>query len=93
MGEPSVKKDVGKELPQEKLAPDQNRNESEVEIDAAADQHLKKEDRSHDDHQPLKHRRKTITKREMIALVSHVNLPLIMNDVSVSNPPISPLKV
>jgi len=38
-----MKKDIGEELPQEKLVPDPNRNKSEVEVDAAADQHLEKE--------------------------------------------------
>ena len=79
MGYPSMKKDIGKELPQEKLAPDQNGNKAEVKVDAAADQHLKKEDGSHDDHQLLKHRRKSVTKRKMIALVSHSNPSKISN--------------
>ena len=69
----SMEKNIGKELPQEKLVPDPNRNKSEVEVDAAADQHLEKEGGSHDDHQLLKHRRETITKRETVLLVSHVN--------------------
>ena len=85
VGDPSVEKDIGEELPEEIFLPDKDRNKSKVEVDPVAHDHLKEKDGCHDDHQLLDDGCQTVSERETILLVGHLGLQdYLKNKVSVS---------
>ena len=79
MADPSVEEDIGSQLPQEKFLPDQNWDKAKVKVDPAAHDHLEQEDSAHDDHQFLNDGRKTISKGQAVAILSHIRFSVIVN--------------
>jgi hypothetical protein len=62
MRESSMKENVSQKLPQIIIPPDQDRNQTEIELDPPAGHHLKEKDSSHDDHQIFDNRCQAIPK-------------------------------
>jgi hypothetical protein len=71
MSDSSVEKNVGGQLPEIILFPDQYGDEPKVKIDPAVENHLEEIDSTHDDHQIFDHRGQTITKRVTVSIVGH----------------------
>jgi hypothetical protein len=81
MGESSVKKDVGEELPEEVFFPDQDRDQAKINIDATANKCLEKEYGAHDNHQVLDRGCQTRSERETVTIGGHES-PLNLSPVN-----------
>jgi len=75
VGYPTVKEDVGDQWPQEKLLPNQNGDESQINVDLAAHQHLEEKNSQHDREQFLNDRGQIISERKTVTVIGHFIFP------------------